>query len=784
MFSKTLDYSYTIDQTKTTKKRSFNGLTLLFVVDGRIKLVKDEQTLQLGKGEMFIIHPNEYFSLVGVEPNIVFSLSLHTSYLLQYLPDFFSYTFNTYEPTLGQGRKKMLHLLQKNLAELGLMCDELNHPTPYQRLTEENTMLHILQLLERFFKFPNPKKELQPITNERIQTILNYLESHYTEKISLHELADKEYISTSYLSRIFKKQLGISFTQYLQELRLKHALLDLIHTNQPIEQIALKNGFSDVKSFRELTKQIYGVAPITYRKNHQQPSEQEVVQEQKTSFDSPTITKIVSALSMYSKRTTVEDIWQESDSEKILITPQTDPKPVPEATKLLKIGQISELLKKSSQDMILQTNHEISFDYLVIQDFFTDDIILPDMKTDEHISTYLRYSDLDACLQFIQMIKKPLFLVLSPWKEEETAENMEKLQLLFRHIHVHFDDDFCRDWKIVYDYSQEQSQLQTQRWQRQLEQIRHHCRLIETNLSFGTYVQTEELTEQFLHKTTYARFLQEINPLIDFYTCNSEPNQKIQESLLHQKYIQTDDAVEELKTARQVLQKEQLLKPFYLMHWNTLTGNTRLTNGIFFRGALILKTAMTLGKYVAGTGVWLNTELFHKYDPFHQLIDGLELFNYEELKRPAYFALALKNRLQGTILAKAEHYVLTQTKTGYQLLLFNPNYLNPFLSLEDWLVAKQRKEFFVTIQGLEAGFYQIKKFTFDYQHGAVYRQMADLSTMNGADQEMIRYIRQMTHPQLEVFDESVEPTWSFYANLDINAIQLFELKKIDLSYPR
>lgn len=726
-----------------------------------------------------MLHNNLRFTdLGGGKSNLIFSLHLHTTYLLRYLPDFLSYTFDTYQATLGQGRKKVRRTLQKNLAELGLMCDELNQENLYHKLIEENTILQILQILERFFKSPKPSLENQPITSERIQSILNKVESHYAEKISLHELAQNEFISASYLSRIFKKQLGISFTQYLQEIRLKHALEDLVHTNQPIEQIAIKNGFTDVKSFRELTKRFYGLTPAAYRKKQQQSAKLENESLVKNNFDELDISKIVSALSFYSKQTTSDDIWQESDSEKILISPQSQPAPLPKSAKLLKIGQISELLKKNIQDMIQQTNQAIAFDYLVIQDFLTDEIILPEIKTDEHISTYLRYSDLDACLQFIQKIKKPLFIIISPWKEAEREKKREKLQLLFRHIQFHFDEDFCKDWKIVYDYSNEKKKNCTTIWEQQIKQLKEWCEPFNIDLSFGMFVQTSELRKEFANCSSYALFLKKNSALVDFYTCNIEPNEHLQESLLHQKYIQTDHAVKELEDAQKLLQCEQLTRPFYLMHWNTLTGNTRLTNGVFFRGALILKTSMTLEELAAGTGVWLNTELFHKYNPFHHLIDGLELFNYEELKRPAFFALSFKNRLQGTILAKDEHYLLTQTKTGYQLLLLNPNYLNPFLSLEDWLVAKQRKEFFLTIQALEQGLYQIKKFTFDYQNGAVYKQMAELSTRNGTDQEMIHYIQKMTRPKLEVFDEYIEENWSFYADLDINSVQLFELKRI------
>lgn len=151
MISKTLDYSYYIDQIITASSQTFNGLTILFVVDGCLDVTNTIQTQQLKKGDIFTINPNESYQLTGSKTNIIFSLQLHTTYLLRYLPDFLSYTFETYQATLGQGRKKVRQILQKNLAELGLMCNELNLDNPYQKLIEENTILQILQILERFF---------------------------------------------------------------------------------------------------------------------------------------------------------------------------------------------------------------------------------------------------------------------------------------------------------------------------------------------------------------------------------------------------------------------------------------------------------------------------------------------------------------------------------------------------------------------------------------------------------------------------------------------------------
>ena len=68
------------------------------------------------------------------------------------------------------------------------------------------------------------------------------------------------------LSRLFKRQTTISFYQYLQKIRLKHAYYDLIHTNMKIIDIALNHGFKNVKSFENVFKKEYHTTPTKYRK--------------------------------------------------------------------------------------------------------------------------------------------------------------------------------------------------------------------------------------------------------------------------------------------------------------------------------------------------------------------------------------------------------------------------------------------------------------------------------------------------------------------------------------
>lgn len=104
--------------------------------------------------------------------------------------------------------------------------------------------------------------------NSKIVKIVNYIDQNYDDDLTLMMIADRFHISKSYLSRYFKECLGTSVKEYLNSVRLRKACFDLTHTNLPIVDIALKNGFPNVKSFEHVFKKNYQCTPGLYRKDY------------------------------------------------------------------------------------------------------------------------------------------------------------------------------------------------------------------------------------------------------------------------------------------------------------------------------------------------------------------------------------------------------------------------------------------------------------------------------------------------------------------------------------
>jgi AraC-like DNA-binding protein len=106
--------------------------------------------------------------------------------------------------------------------------------------------------------------------------IIDYVKEHYAEPITLKNAAALVSLNQEYFCRFFKKNMGTTFLDYLNEERMSHIYRDVIDTNNSITQILDTHGFTNYKLFIRMFREKYGCTPIKKRK-------------QSTSFSSQTI---------------------------------------------------------------------------------------------------------------------------------------------------------------------------------------------------------------------------------------------------------------------------------------------------------------------------------------------------------------------------------------------------------------------------------------------------------------------------------------------------------------
>lgn len=97
--------------------------------------------------------------------------------------------------------------------------------------------------------------------------IFSFVESNYKKECSLSELAKSTGYDYSYLSRYFRKIVGISFNSYVNHSRLSHACYLMENSDIPIIQCAYESGYTSLRSFNRNFKAYYQITPIEYRRN-------------------------------------------------------------------------------------------------------------------------------------------------------------------------------------------------------------------------------------------------------------------------------------------------------------------------------------------------------------------------------------------------------------------------------------------------------------------------------------------------------------------------------------
>lgn len=92
------------------------------------------------------------------------------------------------------------------------------------------------------------------------------IKERYTEDLSVNNLALELSINRSYLSQLFKKQVGTSLKEYINDFRVSMCQELLYSTSWSIEEIARKVGFNSLSYFSKVFKKKYGISPSHYRK--------------------------------------------------------------------------------------------------------------------------------------------------------------------------------------------------------------------------------------------------------------------------------------------------------------------------------------------------------------------------------------------------------------------------------------------------------------------------------------------------------------------------------------
>lgn len=135
------------------------------------------------------------------------------------------------------------------------------------RIHNVDTLPEILELTKSLVETIT-KNMLSSIYSGNSQVVtraLRYINRNYKEKITLKDIEANLHVNASYFSTLFKQEMGMTFTDYLNSLKIQYACSLLENTNLSIIDVSLSAGFDDQSYFTKVFKKIKGVTPKAWK---------------------------------------------------------------------------------------------------------------------------------------------------------------------------------------------------------------------------------------------------------------------------------------------------------------------------------------------------------------------------------------------------------------------------------------------------------------------------------------------------------------------------------------
>ena len=246
-------------------------LELVIVLKGKGTIHSDQGLSPIGPGDILLRNfydPHE-MATTSAEPLSTLCVQLSANFCRDYFPKLQKLRFDVGAlNTLPPADLQNIHDLA-----IGAARDFLNEQDGYQ-LACVGKLSSLLALL--IAKLPYQVTESEELLSSRSKSdrkrrIINYINRHFKEKITLESLAATEHVTSTHLCHFFKENFGLSFRDYLNKIRLEKAMILLQDPSLYLVDVCMETGFSDSRYLNSMFEKNFGYSVAEYRKRYLKP---------------------------------------------------------------------------------------------------------------------------------------------------------------------------------------------------------------------------------------------------------------------------------------------------------------------------------------------------------------------------------------------------------------------------------------------------------------------------------------------------------------------------------
>lgn len=742
---------------------------MFFVLKGEVFIETNEKNIRLTAEDLLVIERNELHQIKAQNSNVVLVLEVDQEYIKNECGKMSGERIKCH--CIGHSdESSRFYALKKALTRMLYISVK----------KEEGFWLDFKVELLRFLYvlFSCFKKEAIKGANQKsvgktkgFEEILDYINNNYYRPIKLEEVAKLEYMSTQYFSKYFKRKTGSNFLEYLTALRMKKAVHALTTTGDSVVKIALDTGFANARSFNEAFKKEYKDTPGNFRKQYSDTNSKYLSEDEQVEIDLRVDINLKDFV-RYVKRFDIE-FEERTITEKVhkIDLSRTPLKELCSQENLLNIGKIETSGYTNLFNQLETLKEHLNFKYVYFELEY------------HFIPGSIQYS-LILYNQFFRAVDKFKKCGMSPFiriKEFEEIHEMNPLEVeeeiekrvetFLYCVKAVYPKEYLNTWKIEIDLKKETNPKIRESFYKA---IYKSLKKSMPGIQVG-FCRTYERDALFSLATK-----EECIP--DFITFEAFPIRKIDDHVPNEFYLDGfknyyKKVIKGVKSDCYSFFGKEL--PLYMTKWNTLMGDLENESILYFRAAIIVEALLDVNDQIKGAGFWADSSVSARYAK-EPPMSSLALFMIDDVRRPIYPVLEMMTRI-GTRLIHKDNYILASVngKEEYNILIWNPKYLNPTYSLDDSTTHSLTRNINVKLGGVKPGTYQIKKVTCNKEHAGAITQIVNAGYPDFTDMEVFDYIKSNIANGLSVYEEKIHTgTYLLNTNLPYNSVIMYSIKRI------
>lgn len=597
----------------------------------------------------------------------------------------------------------------------------------------------------------------------RMRQIVKYVDENRQNHVSLSELADELFTATSTLSRLFQKQTGMKFAEFVNRVRIYFAAEDLMTTSKTVTKIAVDNGFANASVMNRVFRQYYQCTPVEYREKKKEEKEC-TTPTRKENRDKRNKNK---SLNMENSAIEV-NVRRKSKLTKIW-------------NQVVNIGSVYNLTLANLQYHTIYLTETLGFSYVRIWNVFSKKMMITDGKTQGNYN----YDMIDLALDFLvsHHIKPFVDLGRRPdtalssmgntlYFEEECIVFQSKdiwiamLKDFIHHIIKRYGKEEVVQWKFelssdIVHFARNQYYIDKEYDYKEC--YRSSYQVIKKALPDACVGGPSDVTNdvKFLHE--YLQYSKENNCLPEFISILLFPyDSSRKDGKVNYYRTQSENyEYEKLQSIHQIMEEGEVDIPLYVVEWNSSISNRNFLNDSCFRASYITKKIIEILSMADMVCLWMGSDWVSNYFDTKRIANGGSgLITKDTIRKPVYFALQFLNQLGEELLLHNEELIVTKEigKDVYHIIGFHyQKYEDTYVVANDPIDSPEKVEkIFLTnqeynidlvLKNVVDGNYTITSNRICREKGSILDEWKKFQYEETLTNEDIKYLREITQPE-------------------------------------